>query len=100
MDLMQTVDDTSKELVSNLSLEDAASADGNLADLDALLAQVETHYSAKGGADDAVKITQDARALLVQIHEHIGAGDFETANLKQSEFSRNCKACHKLYKKS
>lgn len=100
MDLMQTVEDTSKDLVSNLSMGDAAAANTDLSELDSLLAQVEDHYVQKGNADDAVVIVKDGRTLLVDIANLVAANDFDAANAKSTEFSRTCKACHKIYKKS
>ncbi len=100
MDLMQTVEDTAKDLVSNLSLADAPAAKANIADLDALLAQVEDHYAQKGDAADAAAIAHEGRSLLADIGRLVEAGDFDTANAKNSEFSKTCKSCHKVYKKS
>ncbi|AXQ28470.1 hypothetical protein D0B54_07135 [Solimonas sp. K1W22B-7] len=100
MDLMQTVEDTAKDLVSNLSLADGPAAKANIADLDAMLAQVEDHYAQKGDAADAAAIAHDGRSLLGDIGRFVEAGDFDAANAKNSEFSKTCKSCHKVYKKS
>lgn len=100
MDLMQTVEDLSKNLVSNLALADAGAAHADIAELDGLLAQVEAHYVQKGDAPEAVEIAHNGRSLLLDIDKLVQAGDFDAANAKNSEFSRTCKACHKAYKKS
>ena len=100
MDLMQTIEDLSKDLVSNLALADAAASQADIAELDGLLAQVESHYAQKGDAQDAVDIAHNGRTLLLDIDKLVQAGDFDAANAKNSEFSRTCKTCHKAYKKS
>lgn len=100
MDLMQTIEDLSKNLVSNLALADAGAAHADIAELDGLLAQVEDHYVQKGDAQDAADLARQGRTLLLDIDKLVQADDFDAANAKNSEFSRTCKTCHKAYKKS
>lgn len=100
MDFMQSVEDVTKNLVSNLSLENAAAVLADARELDGMLSQVETHYTKKGDTPDAVEISKDSRALVAEIGKLAVAKDFDNATVKSSELSRACKSCHKIYKKS
>lgn len=100
MDFMQTVEDVSKDIVSNISGGDGAAATAGIKELDGYLAQVEAHYGKKGNTQDAVDITREGRSLLSNIGQLVAARNFDEANAKYSEFSRTCKSCHRIYKKS
>lgn len=100
MDFMQTVEDLTKEIVSNISGEDVAAVLANAKELDGMLSQVEVHYAKKGDTPDAVQISKDSRTLLGEVVGLASAKNFDAANSKSTELSRACKSCHKIYKKS
>lgn len=100
MDFMQSVEDVTKSLVSNLSQENGPAVLADARELDGMLSQVETHYTKKGDTPDAVEISKDSRALVGEIGKLAVAKDFDNATAKSSELSRACKSCHKIYKKS
>jgi hypothetical protein len=100
MDFMQSVEDVTKNLVSNLAQENAPAVLADARELDGMLSQVEAHYTKKGDTPDAVEISKDSRVLVAEIGKLAGARDFDNATAKSSELSRACKSCHKIYKKS
>lgn len=100
MDFMQTIEDVTKDLVSHISGQDGAAATAGIKELDGYLAQVEAHYAKKGNTQDAVDIAREGRLILGDIGKLVAAGHYDDANARTSEFSKNCKSCHKIYKKS
>jgi hypothetical protein len=98
MGFMQSVEDVSKDLASNLSVNDETQVSSNIQELKGMFAQIEEHYVKKGDAKDAVTITKNSRTVLEEIEKLVLARNFDAATEKSSEFSRHCKSCHKIYK--
>ncbi|CAL94961.1 hypothetical protein [Azoarcus olearius] len=99
-DLMQAVEDTNKSLSSNLLLKNAPASLTDVRELDAMFAEIEGYYVAKGDAADAVELSRKSRALAAEIQKSVQASEFDHAVTLSSELSRTCKTCHNFYKKS
>jgi len=99
-DLMQTIEDTNKDLASNVALQDVQASAANAQELHAMFTKVEAHFLAKGDANDAVDLSRKSKSLAEQIVKAVGNKDFSAATDAASELSRTCRACHTFYKKS
>jgi len=99
MELMQTIEDTNKSLASNIALRNAKASLSDAAELDGLLAQVETHFVARGDAANAVDLSKQSRTLTQKIIQSVNASDFDTATDAATGLSRTCRTCHTFYKK-
>jgi hypothetical protein len=100
MDLMQTIEDTNKSLASNIALQDAPASTKDAQELQAMFAQVEAHFVAKGDAPDAVDLSRKSKALSESIVKSVAEKDFTKATDEATHLSRTCRACHTFYKKS
>ena len=98
-DLMQSIEDTNKSMSSNISLNDAAASSADAKELTAMFAQVETYFSQKGDAPDAVELAQKSKNLTIEITSAVAVKDFEKATNAATSVSRNCRTCHTFYKK-
>jgi hypothetical protein len=97
-DLMRDMDNAIKTFEPNLS---AKNAEGALADAEALnngFVWTEEYFSAKGGADDAVKLSQEGQALVATATQAIKAKDFEAAATAARTAAKTCRSCHDVYK--
>ncbi len=99
-DLMQAIEDTNKDLASNVALQDAKAATANAQELHDMFRKVEAHFQAKGDANDAVGLSHKSQVLTEQIIKSVGDKDFSAATDSATELSRTCRACHTFYKKS
>jgi hypothetical protein len=99
MELMQTIEDTNKSLASNIALRDAKAALADASELDGLLAQVETHFVARGDAANAVDLSKQSRTLTQKIIQSVNASNFDAATDAATGLSRTCRTCHTFYKK-
>lgn len=100
MDLMQTIEDTNKNLASNIATQNPSSSIADARELHALFSTVESHFVAKGDAPDAVKLSQKSKDLTTAIIKSLEGKDFTAATEAATELSRTCRACHTFYKKS
>lgn len=99
-DFMRSVEDTHKSLTGNVGVSNVPGSIADAKELSGMFAQIEAYYLQKGDAPDAVSISRQSRELSDSIAKLVGSKDFENANLKTTELSRACKACHNFYKKS
>ena len=97
--VMETIDDTSKSLASNISQQDAEDAGADAHTLDTLFVEVEKYFVERGDAPDGVDMARKSRTLITAVADAVAAKDFDTAANTASELSRNCKSCHRAYKK-
>ena len=99
MDLMQTIEDTNKSLASNIALRDAKAALTDASELEGLFAQVETHFTGRGDAANAVDLSKQSRSLTQRIIKSVNASNFDDATDAATGLSRTCRTCHTFYKK-
>lgn len=99
-DFMRTVEDTHKSLTGNVGVSNAKGSLADAKELAGMFEQIEAFYIKKGDAPDAVTISRQSIDLSNDIVKSVNSKDFETANLKATDLSRACKACHNFFKKS
>lgn len=99
-DLMQTIDDTTKSVTSNIDLKRDPAADQDARDLQKLLGQVQAFYLARQDKPDAIEFARTSLELANQLQRQIGAHDFTAAALTANALSRSCRSCHDVYKQS
>jgi hypothetical protein len=97
-DLMQVIDDTTKEVNSNLALKDAKAATADAEQLENYFKEVETIFVQQGQADDGVALAKQARAAAIELGKSVNANDFDTAQINARSLTRTCKSCHDVYK--
>ncbi len=96
-DSMQLMDDRNKSLSSNIALKDATSAKEDARALAEMFADVEQYFVQKG-KNDAVDWSKQSRELSAEITRYVAANDFDHASQSAAALSKNCKACHRIYK--
>lgn len=97
-ELMRGIEDTTKSLDSNVALKDKKAAGGEARELAALFVQVESYYSAKANAADAVGWARKTHQLAASVQQSVEAEDYDAAADTVSQLVRSCKTCHEVYK--
>lgn len=97
-DLMKTMDETNKYLEPDINAKNAKSAREGIDIIQQGLKWTEDYFVAKGGTDDAVKLAQKGQQHIVEIRQAIDANDFDKAAASSRELTKNCRACHDIYK--
>lgn len=99
-DDMREIEDTTKSLDSNVALKQGKAATAEARELLAYFQQVEAFYVAKGDAADGVGFARKSHQTAAEILKAIEADNFDAAANAMSSLTRNCKACHDIYKSS
>jgi hypothetical protein len=99
VDLMQTIEDTNKELASHIALKESKEAIADAKSLTAMFDKVEAHFVQKGDAANAVDLSKKSKDLTIAIVNSVSANDFDKATDSATTLSRTCRACHTFYKK-
>jgi hypothetical protein len=97
-DLMKTMDETNKYLEPDINAKNAKNAREGLDVLQQGLKWTEEYFVHKGNTDDAVKLAKDGQQYILQIQKALDANDFDKAAASARELTKNCRACHDLYK--
>lgn len=97
-DLMRTLDDTHKYLEPDINAKNAKSAREGAETIRDGLKWTEDYFAHNGGVDDGVKLAQEGQAMTRDIIEALDKGDFEKAAASARALTKNCRACHDLYK--
>jgi len=84
---------------SNIAQQDGEAAGAEAQTLDRLFGEVEQYFAQRGDAPDGVEMSRKSRALIAAVAASVTAKDFDAAATTASELNRNCKSCHRLYKK-
>ena len=98
-DLMLAIEDVNKSMSSNIALKSSKAATADAKELTAMFATVETYFVQKGGADNAVELTQKSHDLTLEIVQFIADNNFDAASNSATKLARTCKTCHTFYKK-
>jgi hypothetical protein len=98
-DLMRGIDDTAKDLDSDIAQKDAKAASAAARSLVETFSHVEAHYGEKPETADAVGFAHHTQELAAQALKAIEASDFDAAGTAVEELTRSCKTCHNVYKK-
>jgi cytochrome c556 len=99
-DLMQTIDDTTKSVTSNIDLRKKQAADEDAHALQKLLSQVEVFYETRHDKADAVEFARTSLEIANRLQKLLTDKDFEGAARAANELSRSCRSCHDVYKHS
>ncbi len=99
-ELMQSIEDSNKSLASNIALKEAKAASADAQELASMFTKVQTYYTQKGDAPDAVELAQKSHDLTLKIQSSVTANDYASATGAATDLSRTCKTCHNFYKKS
>ncbi len=97
-DLMRTMDDTNKYLEPDINAKNAKNAKEGVDIILQGLKWTEDYFAHKGGVDDGVKLAQEGQALAQDILSALEKDDFDKAAASARELTKNCRACHDLYK--
>jgi hypothetical protein len=97
-ELMKTMDDTNKYLEPDINAKNAKSAREGIDTIQQGLKWTEEYFANKGNTDDAVKLAQKGQQHIVEIRQALDASDFDKAAAAARELTKNCRACHDLYK--
>jgi len=98
-DLMRGIDDTAKELDSDIAQKDAKAAATAARSLVETFSHVEARYGEKPETADAVGFAHKTQELAAQALKAIEANDFDAASAAVEDLTRSCKNCHNVYKK-
>ena len=98
-ELMQTIEDTTKSLDSNVAIKDAKAALAEAKELEELFKQVEAHFAQKNGTPDAVAFSQKSKGFASEVAKFVEANDFDAASKAVNSLAKSCKTCHEIYKK-
>jgi hypothetical protein len=99
-DWMQSIEDTNKNLSSNIALKNAPGATADARELGQMFGKVEAFFVAKGDAHDAVDLSKKSVQLTGDIVKSVSASDFDAATHAATDLSRTCRTCHTFCKKS
>ena len=97
-DLMQTIDDTTKSVTSNIDLHKAAPATADAQERATLFRQVQAFYEKRHGAEDAVGYSRTCLDLAARIEASLKQQDFRAAAVAANDLTRTCRSCHDVYK--
>lgn len=97
-DVMKTMDDTNKTLQPDIAGKNAKAAIEGIEIIQQGLQWTEEYFASKGNAADGVKFAQEGKQLAAQVLNAVNAGDFDKAGAAARDLTKNCKACHEVYK--
>lgn len=97
-DLMQTIEDTAKSVVSNIDHKDPKAVAADARELEKLFAQVESFYEKKNDAHDAITWSKNSREWASTLARFAADKDFDGASKVARDINRTCKTCHNTYK--
>lgn len=98
-DYMQIMEDRQKSLSSNLAQKNVRAATEDAKELEDMFGEVSGYYQQKGNAQDAQDWSKESRDLAAAITKYVATKDFDTAAASATTLAKNCKACHRVYKK-
>jgi hypothetical protein len=97
-DLMRTMGDTIKLLEPDITANNVQAATDDAQVFSKGFEYVETYFTAKGNAPDAVKFAQDSRALTSKVLQSLSSHDTDAAAAAARDLAHSCKECHDVYK--
>lgn len=97
-DVMKTMDDTNKSLQPDIAGKNKAAAIEGIGIIQQGLQWTEEYFASKGNAADGVKFAQEGRAHADRVLAALNADDFDAAGAAARDLTKNCRACHDVYK--
>jgi hypothetical protein len=99
-DLMRGIDETTKNLDSEVAQKDAKAAVAAARELVDTFARVESHYAATPQTADAAGYAHKAQGFAADALKALDANDFDAAADAVDKLAHSCKSCHDVYKKT
>src|SRR5262245_17722181 len=97
-DVMKAMDDSNKTLQPDIAGKNVQAALEGIELIQQGLQWTEEYFAHKGTAPDGVKFAQEGKEYAAQVLAAVNAGDFEKAGAAARDLTKNCKACHEIYK--
>jgi hypothetical protein len=97
-DGMKAIQDTKKDLESNIAGQDAPAVAEGAEFIRAGLQSTEAYFTKKGNVDDAVQWAKQGQEYAAAIGKAAGSNDFDAASTAFNGLIRTCKKCHDAYK--
>jgi hypothetical protein len=95
---MQRIDRRSQSVQRNLAAGEGNAASADAREIGELYGSMETYFSRRGNADNAVKLSREGRELAATVVRSVAAKDFATASKAAVSIARACRTCHVDYK--
>jgi len=95
---MQRIDRRSQSVQRHLTAGEANAASADAREIGELYGSMETYFSRRGNADNAVKLSREGRELAAAVVRSVAAQDFATASKAAVSIARGCRTCHLDYK--
>jgi hypothetical protein len=97
-DWMEKIDRRSQSVQRNLANKNAAAASTDAREIGDLYGSMETYFTRRGNADNAVKLSREGRELAATVVRSAAAKDFATASQAAITLAKACRTCHVEYK--
>ena len=95
---MQTIDQKSQSLQSNIAAKNTEAATADARTLQETFRLVEGFWVKRGNAPDAVDLSQKAQQNAADVAKLAAAKDYDAASTQAIRIAETCTACHRLYR--
>jgi hypothetical protein len=95
---MQKIDRRSQSVQRNLTRKDVNGATADAREIGELYGSMETYFTRRGNAPNAVKLSKEGRDLAATVVKSVAANDFTGATQAALSIAHACRACHLEYK--
>ena len=95
---MQKIDRRSQSVQRNLIRKDVDGATADAREIAELYGSMETYFTRRGNAGNAVKLSKEGRDLAATVVESVAANDFAAASQAAVGIAHACRTCHLEYK--
>ena len=95
---MQKIDRRSQSVQRNLTRKDVNGATADAREIGELYGSMETYFTRRGDAANAVKLSKEGRELAATVVESVAANDFAGASQAALNIAHACRTCHLEYK--
>jgi hypothetical protein len=95
---MQKVDRRSQSMQRNLTRKDVNAATADAREIGELYGAMETYFTRRANAANAVKLSKEGRELAVIVVRSVAASDFAGASQAALNIAHACRTCHLEYK--
>ena len=95
---MQKIDRRSQSVQRNLTRKDVNGATADAREIGELYGSMETYFTRRGDATNAVKLSKEGRELAATVVKSVAANDFAGATQAALSIAHACRTCHLEYK--
>jgi hypothetical protein len=97
-DWMEKIDRRSQSVQRNLANKSADAASADAREIGDLYGSMETYFTRRGNADNAVKLSKEGKDLAATVIRAAAAKDFAAASQAAVTIAKACRTCHAEYK--